>query len=63
LSYIKTNRDKYNDNENNIDTKDADENTALFYAVKNMHPEMVNLLLNIGADVNKRCELGNTPLH
>ena len=38
-------------------------NTPLYYAVKNMHPEMVSILLNMGADVNKRCEMGNTVMH
>jgi ankyrin repeat protein len=38
-------------------------NTALFYAVQNMHLDTLNLLLNMGADVNRKCELGNTALH
>ena len=28
-----------------------------------MHLETLELLLKMGADVNKPCELGNTPLH
>jgi ankyrin repeat protein len=28
-----------------------------------MHLETIELLLRLGADINKKCELGNTPLH
>ena len=46
-----------------LNARDASGNSALYYAVVNMHLEMVNLLISMGADVNCRCELGNTPLH
>ena len=38
-------------------------NTALFYAVKNCNLDMIRLILDIGANINKKCEFGNTPLH
>lgn len=46
-----------------IDVKDHHGNTALFYAVKNSNLEITKLLLDIGADINKKCEFGNAPLH
>jgi ankyrin repeat protein len=46
-----------------LDIVDNYKNTPIFYAVQNMHLETLELLLKMGANVNKQCELGNTPLH
>lgn len=38
-------------------------NTVLYYAVSNSHYETVELLLDLGVDVNAQNEFGNTCLH
>ena len=38
-------------------------NTPLYLAVMNKHVEAVRELVKIGADVNAKCENGNTCLH
>jgi ankyrin repeat protein len=43
--------------------KDYLGNTALYYAVQNMHIETLRILIEFGASVHARCELGNTALH
>lgn len=60
-SYIIKN--KYKFSKQDLDVQDSFKNTPLYYAVQNMHFDMVRILLSCGADANKRCELGNTPLH
>lgn len=60
-TYIEKNRFKYQ--EGDLDIADQHKNTPIFYAVQNMHYDTLKLLLKLGADVNKKCELGNTPLH
>lgn len=47
----------------NIDAKDdLDGETALFQAVKNGHKEVVEMLINAGADIDKQDTYGNTAL-
>ena len=61
LSYVIKNKENYQPGD--IDAKDSKGNSALFYAVQHLNLDMVKLLLNYGADVNIKCEIGNTPLH
>jgi len=42
---------------------DQNGNTPLYLAVMNKHVEAVRELVKIGADVNAKCENGNTCLH
>ena len=60
-SYIQKNRNRYS--QGDLDVTDHLGNTALFYAAQNMHLEALELLIQLGADVNRKCELGNTALH
>ena len=49
---------------NIIDSKDKDSgNTLLIWAVKNNNKELVQFLIENGADVNLANDYGNTPLH
>lgn len=56
---------KYTENMTGADLDIIDNlgNTPVYYAVQNMHLEVLKTLIELGADVNKRCELGQTPLH
>ncbi|RUS78405.1 hypothetical protein EGW08_013819 [Elysia chlorotica] len=47
----------------NVDTTDNSGNSSLYLAVKNNHPEIVQLLCSAGADVNATGEGNSTPLH
>ena len=49
---------------NIIDSKDKDNgNTLLIWAVKNNNKELVQFLIENGAEVNLANDYGNTPLH
>jgi ankyrin repeat protein/beta-lactamase regulating signal transducer with metallopeptidase domain len=47
----------------NINAKDKEGRTPLFYAVENGHTFMCDLLIVKGADVNAKDAAGDTPLH
>lgn len=59
--YILKNKDRYE--EGDLDIPDNCGNTALYYAVLGMHIQALEILIRLGANVNRKCELGNTPLH
>ena len=61
IHFILKNKSEYTHED--IDVVDHHGNTALFYAVKNMNIEMIKLILDIGANINKKNEFGNSPLH
>ncbi|KAL4463925.1 hypothetical protein ABPG74_005862 [Tetrahymena malaccensis] len=46
-----------------VNIKDKQGNTPLYYTVLNKNEEFVQYLLDLGASVNEPCENGNTPLH
>lgn len=46
-----------------LQTVDRQNNTPLYYAVRNRNAEMVECLLKLGAQVEKRCNRGETALH
>ena len=45
-------------NGSDLDIIDNQGNTPVYYAVVNMHLEVLKCLVDKGADINKRCELG-----
>lgn len=49
--------------EEDVNIKDSEGNTPLYYAAKNKHKEICQFLLDHGANVNQACQEGNTPLH
>lgn len=49
--------------ETDVNAKDDQNNTPLFYAAKNGNREICEFLLHHGARVNEQCSEGNTPLH
>ncbi len=49
--------------ESDVNVKDDQENTPLYYAAKNGNKEVCEFLVNTGARVNERCSNGDTPLH
>lgn len=61
VSYIVKNENLYK--RSDLDAKDQFGNTAVYYAVQNIHFDVLDKLLKLGADPNRRCELGLTPLH
>lgn len=46
-----------------LDNTDTSENTLLHVAVRNMHKETAELLLDLGIDVNSKNKNNETPLH
>ena len=58
---IQRNSSKYSDQD--LNARDALGNTAVYYATTHMNLDCLQILVTLGADVNRRCELGNTPLH
>ena len=46
-----------------LNARDENNNTALYYAVSNSYFEVTKVLLDLGANVNLRNSLGNTCLH
>ena len=61
IAYIEKNAHRYT--EGYLDQVDEQGNTALYYAVESMHEDVVDLLIQLGADVNRKCQHGNTALH
>jgi len=61
LSYIQKNQTRYKPGDLNL--KDQFGNSIVYYAVVNMHQAVLELLIKLGANLNQRGELGNTPLH
>jgi len=53
----------YNYYEADVNAKDDDGNTPLFYAAKNGNKEICEFLVYHKARVNEPCREGNTPLH
>ncbi|XP_063075795.1 ankyrin repeat and SOCS box protein 10 isoform X2 [Engraulis encrasicolus] len=47
----------------NVHTEDLQHQTPLHLACKNVHPDVVDLLLQKGANVNDMCYGGNAPMH
>lgn len=48
---------------NDMNVKDKNENTPLYYSTKHSNIEFCQYLIEFGARVNERCEGGNTPFH
>ncbi|EAR85797.2 IQ calmodulin-binding motif protein (macronuclear) [Tetrahymena thermophila SB210] len=46
-----------------VNIKDKQGNTPLYYTVMNKNEEFVQYLVDLGANVNEPCQNGNTPLH
>lgn len=46
-----------------IDAQDRDKQTALMYAVRHDRPDIVECLLNLGADMSIQDSIGDTALH
>ena len=63
LTFVKRNLEEYRKERGYLNQIDREENTLLWYAVVNMNLEMMNILITNGADVNKQCKHGNTPMH
>ena len=61
ITYIQKNYDRFTLAD--FDVKDNLGNTAIYYATQYMQLNVLRLLIECGADVNLRCELGNTALH
>ena len=61
ITYIQKNYDRFTLAD--FDVKDNLGNTAIYYATQHMQLNVLKLLIECGADVNLRCELGNTALH
>ncbi len=61
IDYLENNIDRLTLKE--LQTKDANNNTALYLAVANRHNEMALYLIERGARVDIRCDNGNTVLH
>lgn len=47
----------------NIDYKDKNHKTAIFYAIENQNLELVKLLVECGANLNMRDDRGLMPIH
>jgi ankyrin repeat protein len=62
LSQDLISRTKMYNCETRIEEVDEDGKTALLYAVENEHFEVVELLLELGADVETKNRHGQTPL-
>eukprot|EP00347_Sterkiella_histriomuscorum_P016838 403351660 len=61
VTYIMKNKDILTAQDLNV--RDGDNNTALYYAVQNSYYEVTKVLLDLGANVNLKNSLGNTCLH
>jgi ankyrin repeat protein len=48
---------------NDINTKYRSQQTLLYSAVKSNHLDLIEILLDMGANINAQDESGNTPLH
>ena len=48
---------------NDMNVKDKQGNTPLYYATKNANFDFCLYLIDIGAKVNESCQKGNTPFH